>query len=77
MTLGVAVVGSLVSVSLRSAQATSTLPLASRAGWWPPGWVRRGMCYCSALWRPSSWAQVGATHRRVFNPEFLEGNAAR
>jgi len=75
-TLGVAVVGSLVSVSLRSA-GHSDFALASRAGWW-------ALAGCGAallalgLVATSAWAR-GTAQRTAesFNPEFLEGNAAR
>ncbi len=74
-TLGVAVVGSLVSASLRTANH-SDFALASRAGWW----VLAG---CGAvvlvlgLLATSPWAIGTARHTaRSINPEFLEGNAA-
>ncbi len=75
-TLGVARVGSLVSVSLRDA-SHSNFALASRAGWW-------ALTGCGAallllgLAATSRWAR--GTARRTaesFNPEYLEGNAAR
>jgi len=75
-TLGVAVVGSLVSVSLRDA-SHSDFALASRAGWW-------ALTGCGAallllgLVATSQWAR--GTARRTaesFNPEYLEGNTAR
>jgi EmrB/QacA subfamily drug resistance transporter len=74
-TLGVAVVGSLVSASLRTADH-SDFALASRAGWW----VLAG---CGAvvlvlgLLATSPWASGTARHTaQSINPEFLEGNAA-
>ena len=75
-TLGVAVVGSLVSASLRDGGHLD-FAQASRAGWW----VLAG---CGAvvlvlgLVATSAWA--GATARRTaeaINPEFLEGLPAR
>ncbi len=74
-TLGVAVVGSLVSASLRKDDHLD-FALASRAGWW----VLAG---CGAVVlllgfvATSPWAR--ATARRTaesINPEFLEGNPA-
>jgi EmrB/QacA subfamily drug resistance transporter len=75
-TLGVAVVGSLVSVSL-SKKDHVDFALASRAGWW----VLAG---CGAallglgLVATSAWAR-GTAQRTAesLNPEFLEGGPAR
>jgi hypothetical protein len=73
-TLGVAVVGSLVSVSLQGADHVD-FALASRAGWW----VLAGcgvMVLALGVVATSRWARE--TARRTaesINPEFLEGGA--
>ncbi len=74
-TLGVAVVGSLVSASLQKGNY-SDFAVASRAGWW----VLAG---CGAvvlvlgLVATSPWAGATARHTaESINPEFLEGSAA-
>jgi hypothetical protein len=75
-TLGVAVVGSLVSVSLRNGRH-SDFALASRAGWWALTGCGAALSVLGLL-ATSQWAR--GTARRTagsFNPEFLEGNAAR
>ncbi len=74
-TLGVAVVGSLVSASLQK-PSVGDFALASRAGWW----VLAGcgaVVLALGLLATSPWA--GATARRTaesINPEFLEGSPA-
>jgi hypothetical protein len=75
-TLGVAVVGSLVSVSLRNA-SHSDFALASQAGWWVLAGCGAALLALGLI-ATSAWAR-GTAHRTAesFNPEFLEGNAAR
>jgi hypothetical protein len=75
-TLGVAVVGSLVSVSLRST-SHSDFALASRAGWWALAGCGAALLVLGLV-ATSAWAR-GTAQRTAesFNPEFLEGNAAR
>jgi EmrB/QacA subfamily drug resistance transporter len=74
-TLGVAVVGSLVSVSLQRANHLN-FALASRAGWWVLAGCG-GMVLILGVVATSRWARD--TARRTaesLNPEFLEGNGA-
>jgi EmrB/QacA subfamily drug resistance transporter len=75
-TLGVAVVGSLVSVSLRNG-SHSDFALASRAGWWVLAGCGAALLALGLI-ATSAWAR-GTAHRTAesFNPEFLEGNPAR
>ncbi|MGD0811029.1 MAG: MFS transporter [Acidimicrobiales bacterium] len=75
-TLGVAVVGSLVSVSLRNG-GHSDFAGASRAGWWVLAGCGTALLALGIV-ATSAWAR--GTARRTaesFNPEFLEGNPAR
>ena len=74
-TLGVAIVGSLVTASLQKG-AHVNFAIASRAGWW----VLAG---CGAvilvlgLVATTSWAKATAQRTaELINPEFLEGNRA-
>jgi EmrB/QacA subfamily drug resistance transporter len=74
-TLGVAVVGSLVSASLRNGNHLD-FALASRAGWW----VLAGcgsVVLLLGLVGTSTWAR-GTAHRtaQAINPEYLEGTTA-
>ncbi len=74
-TLGVAVVGSLVSASLRTADHRD-FALASRAGWWVLAGCGAAVLVLGLV-ATSAWAR--GTARRTaqsINPEFLEGNAA-
>ena len=74
-TLGVAVVGSLVSASLKKANYLD-FALASRAGWWVLAGCGTAVLVLGLV-ATSPWAQ--ATARRSaesLNPEFLEGNPA-
>jgi MFS family permease len=75
-TLGVAVVGSLVSVSLRNA-SQSDFTLASRAGWWVLAGCGAALLALGLI-ATSAWAR-GTAKRTAesFNPEYLEGNPAR
>jgi MFS family permease len=73
-TLGVAVVGSLVSSSLHTADHLN-FALASRAGWWVLAGCGAAVLLLGLV-TTSPWAQ--ATARRTaesINPEFLERNA--
>jgi EmrB/QacA subfamily drug resistance transporter len=74
-TLGVAVVGSLVSASLKQANYLD-FALASRAGWWVLAGCGTVVLVLGVV-ATAGWAQD--TARRTaesLNPEFLEGNPA-
>jgi EmrB/QacA subfamily drug resistance transporter len=74
-TLGVAVVGSLVSTSLQKNDHID-FALASRAAWWTLAGCGAAVLVLGLV-ATSPWAQ--STARRTaqhINPEFLEGNAA-
>jgi EmrB/QacA subfamily drug resistance transporter len=74
-TLGVAVVGSLVSASLQQAHHLN-FSLASRAGWWVLAGCG-GVLFVLGLVATSAWARNTAQRTaEAINPEFLEGNAA-
>jgi EmrB/QacA subfamily drug resistance transporter len=74
-TLGVAVVGSLVTASLQKGSHVN-FAVASRAGWW----VLAGcgvVILLLGLLSTSSWAKGTAQRTaELINPEFLEGNRA-
>jgi EmrB/QacA subfamily drug resistance transporter len=74
-TLGVAVVGSLVTASLQKGSHVN-FAVASRAGWW----VLAGcgvVIFFLGLLATSSWAKGTAQRTaELINPEFLEGNRA-
>jgi EmrB/QacA subfamily drug resistance transporter len=74
-TLGVAVVGSLVTASLQKGSHIN-FAVASRAGWW----VLAGcgvMILVLGLLATTSWAKGTAQRTaELINPEFLEGNRA-
>jgi MFS family permease len=73
-TLGVAVVGSLVSVSLQGTNHVD-FALASRAGWWVLAGCGAMVLILGAV-ATTSWARD--TARRTaesLNPEFLEGDS--
>jgi EmrB/QacA subfamily drug resistance transporter len=74
-TLGVAVVGSLVSASL-SKQNHLDFAVASRAGWWVLAGCGATVLF-SGLVATTPWARETARRTAVsINPEFLERNAA-
>jgi MFS family permease len=74
-TLGVAVVGSLVTASLHPANHLD-FALASRAGWWVVAGCGTVVLALGVV-ATSPWAQDTARRTAVsLNPEFLEGNPA-
>ncbi len=74
-TLGVAVVGSLVSASLRNGHHLN-FTLASRAGWWVLAGCGTAV-FLLGLVGTSAWAKRTARRTALaINPEFLEGTTA-
>jgi EmrB/QacA subfamily drug resistance transporter len=74
-TLGVAVVGALVSTPVQKAEHLD-FAMASRAGWWVLAGCGAAVLVLGLV-ATSPWARATARHTaESINPEFLEGNAA-
>jgi MFS family permease len=74
-TLGVAVVGSLVTASLQKGSHVN-FAIASRAGWWVLAGCGAAILLLGLL-ATTSWAKGTAQRTaELINPEFLEGNPA-